>query len=69
MILICTEEMASINFNTVSRKSHILIKEQDRADLPADIDAEINVHTDGIKLLGTAIGSDLFVNAFLQDKL
>ena len=55
---ICSEELSSINIRTVPKKSHILINQIDAHRLPNDIDSQVQVHTDGISLLGTAIGSD-----------
>ena len=50
-------------------KSHALINERDREALPPDLDPQLNVHFDGITLLGTVIGSDSYVQAFLEGKL
>jgi len=69
MFTICTEELSRVNITTVPRKSHLLINEMDRHNLPQDLDSQIQVHTDGIALLGTAIGDDQFLTTFLQEKI
>ena len=69
MFAICTEELASINISTVPNKTHLLINASDRCNLPSDLHSEIQVHTDGIRLLGTAIGDDEFLHTFLDQKL
>ena len=66
---ICTEELSTINIRTVPRKSHILTSPEDRHLLPDDLDPQIQIHTDGISILGTAIGADDFVAEFLNAKL
>ena len=66
---ICSEELAVINIRTVPRKSHILLNETDRLRLPDNLNPEIQIHTDGISLLATAIGSDDFIEEFLDQKL
>ena len=66
MYTICTEELLLINIRTVPRKSHILVQEHERSLIPADLHGDINIHTDGIALLGTAIGSDDYIDSFLQ---
>ena len=66
---ICSEELAVINIRTVPRKSHILLNETDRLRLPDNLNPEIQILTDGIPLLGTAIGSDDFIEEFLDQKL
>ena len=48
MFIICTDKLARINISTVPRKSHLLINEADLHLLPADLDPQIQVHTDGI---------------------
>ena len=62
MFDICTQELATINILTVPRKSHLLVNEADLHTLPNDLNPEIQVHTDGIALLGTAIGNDEFLS-------
>ena len=47
----------------------MLINISDRCNLPSDLHSEIQVHTDGITLLGTAIGDDEFLQTFLDQKL
>ena len=69
IFVICTEELSTINIRTVPRKSHILTSPEDRHLLPDDLDPQIQIHTDGISILGTAIGSDDFVTEFLNAKL
>ena len=69
MFAICTEELAAINISTVPNKTHMLINISDRCNLPSDLHSEIQVHTDGITLLGTAIGDDKFLQTFLDQKL
>ena len=42
----------------------------DRASqLPGDLDPQLQIHTDGIPILGTAIGDQQFIAEFLRDKL
>ena len=53
----------------VPRKTHLLMNEDHRHTLPPDLDPQIQLHTDGISLLGTAIGDDDFLATFLQDKI
>ena len=48
---------------------HLLINPQDQQLLPADLSPQMNIHTDGIFLLGTAIGLDQHVTDFLDQKL
>ena len=55
---ICTEALASLGIRTVPRKSHVLVNPQDQHLLPNDLNPEVNIHNDGIWLLGTVIGSD-----------
>ena len=69
IFVICTEEVSTINIRAVPRKSHILTSPEDRHLLPDDLDPQIQIHTDGISILGTAIGSDDFVAEFLNAKL
>ena len=69
IFVICTEELSTINIRTVPRKSHILTSPEDRHLLPDDLDPQIQIHTDGISILGTAIGADDFVAEFLNAKL
>ena len=69
MFQICTEEFAIINIRTVLRKTNILISQHDLQHFPPELDAQIQVHTDGIPLLGTAIGDGNFIRTFLDDKL
>ena len=66
MFAICTEELAEINISTVPNKTHMLINISDRCNLPSDLHSEIQVHTDGIRLLGTSIGDDEFLQTFLE---
>ena len=66
---ICTEELLHINIRTVPRKSHILVQEHEMSLIPADLHRDINIHSDGITLLGTAIGSNEYINSLLQGKL
>ena len=66
---ICTEELASLGIRTVPRKSHVLVNPQDQHLLPNDLNPEVNIHNDGISLLGTAIGSDDYLQNFFQTKL
>ena len=44
----------------------MLINISDRCNLPSDLHSEIQVHTDGIRLLGTSIGDDEFLQTFLE---
>ena len=37
--------------------------------LHANIDQQIQIHTDGISIVGTAIGSDAYLANFLNEKL
>ena len=61
MFQICTEELATVNIRTVSRKTHILVAHHDLQHLLVDLDSQIQIHTDGIPLLGTAIGDDNYI--------
>ena len=58
-----------INIRTVPRKTHLLLNPTDTHLLPGDLDQQIQVHTDGISILGTAIGSNEFLAEFLDTKL
>ena len=69
MFAICTEELASINISTLPSKTHMLIDHADRCNLPSDLHSEIRFHCGGIRLLGTAIGDDEFLQTFLNQKL
>ena len=69
MFEICSQELASVNILTVPRKTHLLINDSHLHTLPANLNPEIQIHTDGIALLGTAIGNDEFLSSFLDNKL
>ena len=64
-----TAALRDINIQTVPRKSHILLHDQSISLLASNVDPQIQVHNDGIKLLGSAIASDDFLHPFLQAKI
>ena len=68
MFEICTEELVAINILTVPRKTLLLINNSHLHTLPGNLNPEIQVHTDGIALLGTAIGNDEFLSSSSRGK-
>ena len=66
---IFTEERATISIRTLPRKSHILVPAEQASQLPNNIDPQVQIHTDGIPIFGTAIGDEDFIGTFLREKL
>ena len=58
-----------ISTTSVPRKTHLLTSRENTHLIPADLHHEIQVHDDGIQLLRSAIGSDEFLQTFLDKKL
>ena len=58
-----------MHFFFVLSQSQVLLAVQDQAELSPEVEAQINVHTNGMPLLGTAIGDDTGIGEFLRNKL
>ena len=63
------EELATINIRTVPRNLHVLVNPRDLHLLSTDFSQQVQIHEEGIALLGTAIGSDNYLTTFLNNKL
>ena len=65
---VASDFLSSINIHTVPRKSQNLLSETSRHLHPAELDPQVQVHNDRIKLLGSALANNEYLSNFFATK-